>query len=169
MEISGIVGRKGEVSVRIDANRQILGVHAPDINSLTTEMDSIESLLKNEFDLDSSSLSHYYEFLAGLTIRAKGNPLESWPTHFIAVPILKKASAALGMEVSPFGVRLTPTGEVPNQVNWFEIRIEPLVGSAAHHHSIEVIFRHSQRNEVFAFVQKFEDVLGALMSLVEEE
>ncbi len=169
LEVSGTIGRKGEISVRVEADKQILAVQAPDTNSLTTEMDSIESLLKKEFDFDSSALAHYYEFLASLTLKAKGNPLERWPVHFKAVPILKKASKVLGMEVSPFGVRLAPRGELPNQPDWFEIRIEPLVRAPTYHHDVEVIFRHSRRNEVFSFVRKFEDILGSLMSLVEEE
>lgn len=168
LEVSGIVGRKGGVSVRLDAVRQVLGVNAPDVKTALVEMDSLESLVKNEFDLDSSSLVQFYEFLAGLTIRAKKNPLESWYTHFEQVPIIRKTSEVIGTEVSPFGIRLAPKGEVPNQANWFDIRIEPLVQSATDHHDIEVVFRRSRRDEVFAFVRKFDDVLDAFLSLVEQ-
>lgn len=168
LEVSGIVGRKGEISIRLDVVRQILGVHAPDVKTTLAEMDSLESLLKNEFDLDSSSLAQYYEFVVGFTMRAKKNPLQSWYTHFAQVPIIRKASEVIGTEASPFGLRLAPKGEVPNQANWFDIRIEPLVQSATDHHDIEVIFRRSRRDEVFAFVRKFDDVLGALLSLVEQ-
>jgi len=168
LEVSGIVGRKGGVSVRLDAVRQVLGVNAPDVKTALVEMDSLESLVKNEFDLDSSSLAQFYEFLAGLTIRAKKNPLEIWYTHFEQVPIIRKTSEVIGTEVSPFGIRLAPKGEVPNQANWFDIRTEPLVQSAIEHHDIEVIFRRSRRDEVSAFVRKFDDVLDALLSLVEQ-
>ncbi|MFQ5886063.1 MAG: hypothetical protein ACE5II_02385 [Anaerolineae bacterium] len=167
LEVSGIVGRKGEVSVRLNADRQVLAVEAPDVETSLVEMDSLESLLKSEFDLDSPSLAHYYEFLAGLTVKAKKNPLESWGAHFAQVPMIREASELLGTDVSPFGVRLAPKGEVPNQANWFDIRIEPLVRSATDHHYVEVIYRRSSRDEVFAFVRKFEDILSAILAIVE--
>lgn len=167
LEVSGIVGRKGEVSVRLDAERQVLAVEAPDVETSLVEMDSLESLLESEFDIDSPSLAHYYEFLAGLTVKAKKNPLESWYAHFAQVPMIGEASKVLGTEVSPFGIRLAPKGEVPNQPNWFEIRIEPLVRSATAYHHIEVVYRRSSRDEVFAFVRKFEDTLSAILTIVE--
>ena len=168
LEISGIVGRKGEVSVRVDEPRQVLGVSGPDTKSVLTEMDSLESTLKAELGFDSSSSAHYYEFLASLIMRANKNPLESWQSHFAQTPILRKISEVVGSEVSVFGLRVGSKGEVPNQANWFDIRIEPLVQSAKEHHSIEVVFRHSRRGEVIAFVRKFDDMLTAILSLVEK-
>jgi hypothetical protein len=131
-------------------------------------MDSLESLLKKEFDLDSSGLAQYYEFLASLSTRARKNPLTSWYCHFAQLPMIKTTSEVIGTEVAPFGVRLTPKGETPNQPNWLEIRIEPLVQSATDHHNIEVVFRRSRREEVFDFVRRFEDIVRALLSLVEQ-
>lgn len=168
LEFSGIAGRKAEVSVRLDQVRHVLGVSALDMKTALTEMDLLEDLVRNEFNLDSSSLAQYYEFLASLVVRAKKNPLESWYKHLGQVPIIKKASQVIGMEVSLFGVRLASKGEAPNQTNWFDIRIEPLIESATDHHIIEVTFRRSRRDEVFAFVRRFDEVLGALLSLVEQ-
>jgi hypothetical protein len=167
-EFSGIVGRKGEVSARLDAARQILGVHAPEVKSAVTEMDLLESLIKTEFSLDSSSLAQYYELLASLTVKAKKNPLECWQTHSAQLPIIEKAAQVIGMEVSLFGVMLTPKGEDPNRADWLDIRIQPLIQSARDHHNVEVVFRRSRRDEVFAFARKLDNTLSNLLALVEK-
>ncbi|MDO8673784.1 MAG: hypothetical protein Q7O66_20430 [Dehalococcoidia bacterium] len=169
VEISGLIARKGDISVRVDSNRQVLGVQAPNVNSVLDEMDSIESLLKTELDLDSHALADYYELLASLTIKAGRHPLECWETHFAEAPILNKFSDVLGTDVSLFGVRLAVRGEVPNQPDWLEIRIEPSVQSPQKHHSVQIICRHSRRDEVFAFGRKLEDTLRNLISLVEQK
>lgn len=168
IEVSGIVARKGEVSIRIDVDKQVVGVHAPDMTTLLEEMDSVESLLKKELDLDSSSLAYYYEFMVSLTVRAGSNPLESWYAHFAQAPVMKKFSEVLGTEVSPFGIRLAITKEVPNQSSWLDVRIEPLIQSPKNHYYVEAIFRRPRRDDVFAFVRKFEETLRALLLTVEQ-
>ncbi len=167
-EVSGIVGRKGDVAVRLDMPRQILGVSAPDAKSAVAEMDALESLVKAEFGFESSHLAQYYALLAGLTIRAKKNPIASWQAYAAQLPLIEKASQALGMKVSLFGIHLTPQGQVPNQADWCDIRIEPFTPSASDHHSVEVIFRRARRDEVFTFTRRLDDIISDLVSLVEQ-
>ncbi len=167
VEVSGIVGRKGEVSVRVDEGRQVLAIHAPDPKTALAEMESTESLLKNEFDVDSTGLAQYYEFFAQLAIKAKKSPLQSWHAHSELVPMVKGFSDVLGTEVSLFGLRLALARQVPNQANWFDIRIEPLLRSPTTHHLVGVVFRRARRDETFEFVAKFGEILPRLVSMVD--
>jgi hypothetical protein len=169
LEVTGTVARKGEVAVRLNTERQILQVEAQNPNAAVTEMASIESLLRDEFELDSSQLAEYYEFLASLNMRAKKNPLASWSAHFAELAIVQRFSEMVGREVCPFGVRLADKGGIPTQTDWFELRIEPLVQAPTTHHLVEVVFRRARGDEVLAFVRKFEDTLPALLGLVEQE
>ena len=168
LETRGTVARKAEISIRFDSERQILGVNAPDVDTLIKEMTSTESLLKSEFDFDSPSWAHYYEFLASLTVRAKSNPLKSWYTHFAQVPIMMEFSEVLGTEVCPFGIKLAAKEQGPNQPDWFDIHIQPLFQSPANRHMVEIVFRRSRREEVFAFVQGVEGTVSRLLSLIEK-
>ena len=168
LDVSGFVARKGEVAIRIDTSRQVVAVNAMDVKSVVAEVDGVESLLKDELAFDSSGLVQYYEFLAGLTVKAKRSPLDSWNAHFSQVPIINEFSEVLGTEVSPLGIRLAASKQAPNQSDWFDIRIVPLFRSAENHHLIEAVFRHSHRNKVLGFARRFEDTLTALLSLVEQ-
>jgi hypothetical protein len=167
-EVSGIVGRKEDIAVRLDTSRQVLGVYASSVNAALAGMDTLEALLKNELAFDSPGWAQYYEFLADLTIRTKKNPLESWQTHFAHTSIIEKFSEVLGGSVFPFGIRLAIVGETPNQVNWFDMRIEPSIQSATSHHFVEVIFRRSDRDKVIAFVRRFENILSQLFAQIEQ-
>jgi hypothetical protein len=168
LDVSGFVARKGEIAVRIDTKRHIVAVNTIDVKTVVTEMDVVDSLLSDELDFDGSDLVQFYEFSAGLTTKAKRNPLDSWQTHFSQIPIINEFSKILGAEVSPLGLRLSESGQVPNQPDWFDIRIAPLIQSAENYHFVEVVFRNSQRDKVFDFARGFEDTLIALLSLVEQ-
>lgn len=166
-QVSGVVGRKGNISVRVDTDRYIVGVEAPVIEQVLDEMDAVENLLAEEFDLQSPRLAHYYEFLADMTIRARRNPLESWPMHFSTTSIMGRFAEVLGMDVAPFGVRLVARGVVPDQPDWLELRVEPSIQSPTDHHFVEVVFRGSDRAAVSEFIRKFEASTRNLLSVVE--
>ncbi len=168
LEVKGTVGRKGEVSIGLNTEQHSLQVEAPNSSAAVTEMESIELLLRDEFDLESPRLAEYYEFLASLSVRATKNPLDSWYVHFAQLAVLKQFSEVVGRQVSPFGVRLAEKGGIPTQTDWFELRIEPLVQAPTTHHLIEVVFRRARGEEVFAFVRQFEDTLPGLLGLVEQ-
>ena len=168
LDVSGFVARKGEITVRINTNRYVVAVNAADVKTVVTEMDAVDSLLGNELDFDSSGLVQFYEFSAGLTTKAKRSPLDSWHTHFSQVPIINEFSKILETEVAPLGFRLSESGQTPNQPNWFDIRIAPLIQSAENYHLVEVVFRNSDRDKVFDFARGFEGTLIALLSLIEQ-
>lgn len=168
LNVNGVVGRKGGVSLGIDMDRQVVAVHAEDLGDLVDEMKSIEAMLSEEFVLDSESIVDYYEFGAGLTVKTKRNPLQLWADLFGATPLLKSLSDVLGTGVSPFGLRLTPAGQIANQTSWLEVKIEPQILSPTSHHGIEVIYRNRQRADVFAFIRKFDAMVIDLIAKIEQ-
>lgn len=167
IEPSGIVAKKGEITVRLDVDRRVLGVLSLDPEATLTEMESLESLLRDELGFDSPTVAQYYEFLGSVSIHAQRSPLESWTAHLAQVPVVEQASKLIGTEVSPFGLRLAPAGGVPNQLDWFDIRIEPRVQAPTEYHYADMVFRHPARDRVFAFVGNLDHLLEELVSLVE--
>lgn len=169
LEPSGAVARKGEVVIGMNAERKTMSVHASGPQSVLSEMESLESLLKDEFGVDSSSIAQFYEFTASLSIKAGKNPLESWGAQLGQSPMIQEVSEVIGIDVSLFGLRLVGKGQVPMQTDWFDIRIEPLVHSPTTHHYVEIVFRNSGRDTVFGFVRELERTLEGLISMLERE
>lgn len=169
LQLTGSVGRKGDVQVILYSDKRVLSVHVQsgDVKTLVTEMASLEALLKREFYLESQDLSEYYEFLATLVVKAEINPLTTWGSLSTEISIVNEASEALGREVSLFGIKLVPKLEVPNQTNWFSLSLEPSIESPKSHHNVEVVFRDASSSQVIGFVTGFEDLLKKLLSLVE--
>lgn len=169
LEVNGVIGRKGNIALRLDMSRQILAVHAYTPKDVLSEMDRIELLLKREFSIENATLALYYEVLADLVVQARKNPLTQWSQQTEHVSIVQKAGEAFGTPVALWGVRFTPQGESPNQANWLDIRLQPSIHAPTGFHSVEVVFRRARREEVFAFLRKFEETLTSLVGFVEKE
>jgi len=159
--------RRADVSVRIDMQRYILGVRTPTVESLVQQMDAVESMLVQEFGLKSSALAQYYEFLADATVKAQKNPLEKWNVLMSDAMVLDRFGKMLGAEIAPFGLRLTRRGERPNQAEWMELRVEPLIESPTDYHFVELVFRHPERTRVVQTAVSFEQTIKDIVAIVE--
>jgi hypothetical protein len=168
IEVSGVVARKGEIAIRIDPERQVVAVHTLDPGMAVTEMELIESLLRDKEGVDSPSLALFYELLADVTVRASANPVESWRTGLGNEGFFQQVSQVMSEQVAPFGVRLAPAGRVPDGADWFDVRIEPRVLAPTQFHAISIVFRKHSREATFDFVRNLDGTLGQLVSLVEK-
>lgn len=167
-DVNGVVARKGDVGIRMDTGRLILAVHGTDPKTCVTEMEALDDLIQEEFGLENPREAQYYELLAGVAMKAQTSPLASWQKRGNEFPFANKAAAIIGWDVAPFGVRLCPKENIPNDPDWFDIRVEPLVQSATRQHSVEIVFRRAKRDEVFAFVSALDSTITRLLALVEE-
>jgi len=168
VEASGLVARRGDIAIGINMDRLVLVVHASGPQEAASEMDALESILRDRYAVDSPSLAQFYELLTDATIKAGPNPLQSWISHLREVRFLAEASQLVGQDVAAYGLRLVPTGQVPDQADWFDIRIEPRVLSPTDYHSVSVVFRNAVRETVFEFARNLDQTLDSLVHLVEE-
>jgi hypothetical protein len=74
----------------------------------------------------------------------------------------------LGQEVSPFTLRLVSKGKVPNQEDWIDIDIEPLVTRPTKTYLISVICRSSQKSKVLSFAKELESRIIRLVDSIEK-
>lgn len=167
IEISGIVARRADVSVRVDGDKQILGVHCPNPAQAVDELSALEALVSKEFGLDFEKNVLFYELLATGEVKAAKNPQAQWQHYLSTAPVIEKMSGVLGKKVYPYGLRLVPQGTVPTSENWFEIRIEPTILSPENLHSLQVVFRNPRRDEVYEFVRRFETLMHELLGVIE--
>ncbi len=167
LEIKGIVGRKGGTSVRINPEKMVLGVGAQAIDDLLIEFEAVEKLLGTEFQFDSDEASLFYELITSASIRSENSPLESWARRGNDIGFLNSLSDALGVKVAPFGMRLSPATESPNQNDWFEFRLEPAVSSPEDTHWLEVVYRSANRDAAMAFVKNLDALVDSVLKVVE--
>jgi hypothetical protein len=168
IEVSGVVARKGDVSVYLNTERHSMGVISRNPAILVEELDPLHAILRENLGLDLTAALRYCEFVASLVVPTQSNPLEGVHRHFGDHPLLRSISEILGTPVAPFGVRLGAALQTPNQVDWTELKVEPVVSAAASQYTVEAIFRRAAVEEVFAFASEFNTILAAVLSALEE-
>ncbi len=167
LDVGGVVARKGPVSVAIDLEKQILGVHTPNPQVAADEFSLVEGLLAQEFDLDITQIAAFYEFLATCDVKANKNPMKQLQAHLGSDPFLQKISAVLGKDTIPFGLRLVPRDAEPNSPEWFEFRIEPKISLPSKEYNVIVVHRSAKRETIISFAKTFNSTLSNLVSVME--
>ena len=168
IEVSGFVARKVDTSIRIDTNRQVLAVHCPDPNIAVEQMTLLESILMKEFGLDASTLAEFYEIIVNVTQDASVNPIAGWSKRYENDPLTHMVSRLIGKPVFPFGAKFATQSVVPNHTDWFEIEVSPFVIAPTEKHNIEIVYRNANREDVFGFMRRLENILHELVELVEK-
>lgn len=168
IKVSGIVGRKANAVAHIDMSKYLVGVHSTDTETAVEEYLAYEHILESKFKLRLQEIALYHEFITVLDITTDKDPVESFTGKFKDNKFVKSIGKTIGSEVSIFGARFYPAGEHPNQLNWYEFRIEPKVEQSNTHYRVYSVWRHESLKEVFGFINSFDDLLTSIIELIEE-
>lgn len=167
LNVEGGIARRLDTVLQINSDRRTVGVTSTSVAQSLEGLTQIETLLRDELGVDSREISAFYEFMADVHVEASKSPLEAWQRHLAGTSIVTELSSVLGAEASAYGLRVVPSGSIPNQRDWFDIRIEPQVLSPHKLHHINVVFRDQQPDKVEAFIREFDEMVGRLVALVE--
>lgn len=164
----GRIAQKGELSFDVDPNRGIITVEGNIIEKVLTEFNAIEDLARQEFAIDFIREARFYEIIADLTIVVHKNPVETVSRVFSDSKVLSDFSTILKEEVGNYGIRLAKRGQVPNEEEWFEYRVEPLVAKPRSAYYSNIIYRSKVKDNVMKAATGLIDTVGRLVSTMEE-
>jgi len=167
INLDGIIGRKAELAIAVDSSTYTLGIQSPTPDNLCEEMSTLLTEVDKEFAINTSLTALFYEFLASGDTISGSDVLEAWERLFATTEVINDFSRAIGQKVSPYGVRLYPQGQEPNQPDWFEIQVLPSLHAPRKILSIQAIYRSHERQKVFTFVQEFTNLVDRIMEVVE--
>ena len=167
LSLSGELARKGDVSLRLNDERDVVAVESSGISSLLKEFSVIEQLLRDKVDMDIEERSFYYEMLAALTVESNKNPMVVLENR-LGSPLLDRLSDILGQQASNFTMRLVPSGGEPDSVDWFDIRIEPFLPDYSTRFFISAVFRNRKKSRVTSFLEGLSGTVKQLISQLED-
>jgi hypothetical protein len=159
--------RKDDLMVDIDTERQILGVSGNDISKVLESYREIEGVLKDKMNVDLRTETRFYEVLAGFEVQTGNNPR----TKIGGAPTLegfsKLIGGVVGMDLSPFTVRLALGNALPSQEDWFEITVEPWIPKATTTYYVSTVYRNKDRENMAAFSASLENKIRGVVEAIE--
>ncbi len=166
--VGGRIAQKGELSFAVDPNRSIITVEGNVIGNVLIEFNAIEDLTRQEFAIDFIREARFYEIIADLTIVVHKNPVETVSKVFSDSKVLSDFSTILKEEVGNYGVRLAKKRQVPNEEEWFEYSVEPLVAKPRSAYHSTVIYRSKDKDNVMKAATGLIETVGRIVSTMEE-
>src|SRR5437899_6965889 len=139
--IVGVLAQKGENLVTFDPDRQIIAVDGVSAMDVLSSFKEIEEIIREEIQVDISDSVRFYEIISEHQITTNKSPkkvLENLPG---LSELSAKISGFIGVDVSPFGLRLGSRGKNPNQEEWMDIRVEPVIVKADSQYYVAVVYR----------------------------
>ena len=129
--------------------------------------EEVKEVILNELDINFEQEVKFYEFTGDYNIESKKKAIDCISNLFSQIEFLSKSSSILGSETSLFTIRLIPKGQIPNQAEWFDIVIEPIILRPSHFYA-SVVFRSKNEAKVLSFAKKSESKLLELAKIIQD-
>jgi len=166
--VGGRIAQKDDLSFNVDPNRSIITVEGSTIENVLKEFNAIEDLARQEFAVDFNRERRFYEIIADLTIGVNKNPVETVSKLFSDSKIFSDFNTILEEEAGNYGVRLVKKQQMPNEEEWFEYRIEPLVAKPKNTYYSNVIYRSNDKDKVLKAATGLIETVARLISTMEQ-
>lgn len=164
--VAGRIAEKGDLKLNVDPERGIMNVEGKSIQDVLTEFDGIEKLALSEFGVNFNAERRFYETIGDLTILADKDPIATISKIYSDSKVFPTFNTILKEDTGNYGIRLVKKGQAPDQEEWWEYRIDPLVAKSRSTYYSNVIYRSEDKaNVVRASREMVERVEQLIMTM----
>jgi hypothetical protein len=165
---TGPIARKGDVIIDVSDERGIIGVASPLSDLTIKSFEEILQLIRSNLKFDPESIASFYEFIGQCEVESPYSPVEKIGHISEKNSIIDEISKVIGRDTSLFTLRLVPKGEIPNQVEWFDVTIEPHLIHARSVYTISAVYRSKNKSLVQKFAEGFLTTIDKILEIIEK-
>jgi len=164
---TGIIAKKGGVSVVADSERRFVGVDGKSPKDALSSFEQLTQILKDELWVDVHAQGTYYEVIMRLTVLSRGNPTAAIAKFYNNLEGIKTLESIIGEPTCLFTIRLVPKDKLPGGSDWFDIRLEPDVSRPERAIVVEIVYRKTSYSHVKEFINTVDQKLEAILDELE--
>lgn len=165
---TGPIARRGDVIIDVNDERGIIGVASPLPDLTIKSFEEVIQLIKSNLKVDPESMASFYEFIGHCEVESPHSPVEKIGHISEKISIIEEISKVIGRDTSLFTLRLAPKGEMPNQVEWFDITIEPHLIHARSVYTVSAVYRSQNKSLVQKFAEGFLTIIEKMLDIIEK-
>ena len=165
--VAGRIAEKGDLKFNVEPDRGVINLEGKSIEDVLSEFNALENLVLQEFAVDFNKERRFYEIVSDLTIMVDKDPIDTMSKLFYDSKALSDFSAILEEGTGNYGVRLVRKSQDPNNEEWWEYRIEPLIAKSKSTYYCNVIYRSSDKAKVEKAAKTLIDRVERLISAME--
>lgn len=167
LAFAGPIARKGEIVIDINDDRGIMGAASPSPTLSIQGFNDVIQLIKTNLKVDFESIAAFYELIGNMEIETDMNPLERFEQLSKSNMPIEEFSKTMGEAVSLLSLKLSPKGKIPNQMEWFQITIEPDLTKATSTYRISAVYRSEDKSKVQKFITEFLSKISEMLDTIE--
>jgi len=157
------IAQKGDVELVVNQDNKTIGVRGREVEKAISMFEELRNFYLERLDPSPGLVTHYLEFGGEGWAKSGSNPVASFASFWANNENLTDLSGVVGSDVTNFGVHLVPPNKDPNDPEWFEIDVGPLIPSAARRYHVRYIWRGADTEQL---IKKFADVNDTVRKLI---
>ncbi len=162
---------KGNVELVANQDIRTLGIEGHEISpaEIIDSFNELRSFWHEKLEPSRSIETHYFELTGEAWVKTRKNPVKVFGQYWAQFSKMQELNKILGCEASNFGLQLTPTNTDPNNANWFDVRIHPLIVSSTNCYYINLVWRNEDIDKAIKAFSKMDSTIANLILEVERE
>jgi hypothetical protein len=169
VEVTGVVARKGDVSLIFDTSRPGFQIEGADNESMVDELDILEGMISDSFNVESESIARFYEVDAQALIRSRKSPIEVVRLYGADAGKFEQIGDIIGIETGAYGFKISSMMSQPSDEDWFEMLLEPNSRSPHTDYFAYLILRKNNRMKVTDIARRIKLVFQQVIERLEQE
>ncbi len=138
-----IQGEKLNATVYVDNGKRIIGVHSATVEDSVNSIEDVLGTIQKIFAIDLHQYINFYEFEINASYYIDNNNAYSEISKLYSdSKDLSNFNEIIGQKLSQSSIKLTPYGKHINNLEWYEITIEPKINSPGNAFAIRMICRN---------------------------
>jgi hypothetical protein len=160
---------KGNVELVFNQDNKTLGVEGRDVTEVVEGFKELRSFWIEQLAPSPSAETHYVELGGQGIIESRNNPTSVFSEFWAGFERMQKLSKTIGFDVVNYGLRLVPQNVDPNNIEWFDLRIQPQVISSENHYYINIVWRSKDMDTALENFGKVNETIGVLIREIERK
>ena len=161
---------KGNVELVANQDSKTLGIEGHEISpaEIIDSFNELRSFWHKHLDSSQNVETHYLELTGEGLVKTGKNPVKVFSQYWAQFSKVQELNKILGCEASNFGLQLTPTNTDPNNADWFDVRVNPLIVSSTKCYNVNLVWRDRDINKAIKTFSKMDDTIANLILEVEK-
>lgn len=165
IEVSGIIARRGQVSVGLDGELQLISAFGPNPREVAITFNDLITTVRQDLGIDPNTNLKFYECTSTIHVQSGNNPLQNL-NSIEGGNIVGRLGTILNFDVRTHAIHISSPSDTINRPDWFDMYIRPVPMKSNSTYEILTVFRRPAMTEVFEFLSRIEErVRDIIMSI----
>ena len=162
---SGQLGIKGKTTASVDGGGKSISMTGSSLEDTIEEYDKFNKTILADYSLDLDEFPKLYYLTGNYEYKTKKNT-HSTISDSISYPKIEELSEIVDESMNVYAIQFGSADTVPNDKNWFDIKITPDV-QRNDGYVINVVYRKEDRETYRTFISHIEENIVKIIRLLE--